>query len=132
MMQSFGLAFLFIPINVSAFSFVPKEKTNMGTGINQPGSQYRAAWGFCYGDDALAAAHPVSSSAVDGARECLEPGIPVNKLHAIPSRLHLAVQSGPGAAAQAHGMIYATVTAAGRNAGVRRQLFTCWGLFSSL
>jgi len=33
MMQSFGLAFLFIPINVSAFSFVPKEKTNMGTGI---------------------------------------------------------------------------------------------------
>ena len=33
MMQSFGLAFLFIPINVSAFSFVPREKTNMGTGI---------------------------------------------------------------------------------------------------
>jgi MFS transporter, DHA2 family, multidrug resistance protein len=33
MLQSFGLAFLFIPINVSAFSFVPKEKTNMGTGI---------------------------------------------------------------------------------------------------
>jgi len=33
MMQSFGLAFLFIPINVSAFAFVPKEKTNMGTGI---------------------------------------------------------------------------------------------------
>jgi MFS transporter, DHA2 family, multidrug resistance protein len=33
MLQSFGLAFLFIPINVSAFAFVPKEKTNMGTGI---------------------------------------------------------------------------------------------------
>jgi MFS transporter, DHA2 family, multidrug resistance protein len=33
MMQSFGLAFLFIPINVSAFAFVPREKTNMGTGI---------------------------------------------------------------------------------------------------
>ncbi len=33
MMQSFGLAFLFIPINVSAFAFVPKERTNMGTGI---------------------------------------------------------------------------------------------------
>jgi DHA2 family multidrug resistance protein len=33
MMQSFGLAFLFIPINVSAFAFVPKDKTNMGTGI---------------------------------------------------------------------------------------------------
>jgi MFS transporter, DHA2 family, multidrug resistance protein len=33
MMQSFGLAFLFIPINVSAFAYVPRELTNMGTGI---------------------------------------------------------------------------------------------------
>jgi MFS transporter, DHA2 family, multidrug resistance protein len=33
MLQSFGLAFLFIPINVSAFAYVAKEKTNMGTGI---------------------------------------------------------------------------------------------------
>src|SRR5260221_426664 len=33
MLQSFGLAFLFIPINVSAFAYVPKEKTKMGTGI---------------------------------------------------------------------------------------------------
>jgi MFS transporter, DHA2 family, multidrug resistance protein len=33
MLQSFGLAFLFIPINVSAFAYVPKEKTNMGTGM---------------------------------------------------------------------------------------------------
>jgi len=27
MLQSFGLAFLFIPINVAAFAYVPKEKT---------------------------------------------------------------------------------------------------------
>jgi MFS transporter, DHA2 family, multidrug resistance protein len=33
MMQAFGLAFLFIPINVSAFAYMPREKTNMGTGI---------------------------------------------------------------------------------------------------
>jgi DHA2 family multidrug resistance protein len=33
MLQSLGLAFLFIPINVSAFAYVPREKTNMGTGI---------------------------------------------------------------------------------------------------
>ena len=33
MLQGLGLAFLFIPINVSAFAYVPKEKTNMGTGI---------------------------------------------------------------------------------------------------
>jgi len=33
MLQGVGLAFLFIPINVAAFAFVPKDKTNMGTGI---------------------------------------------------------------------------------------------------
>ena len=33
MMQAFGLAFLFIPINVAAFAYVPRDKTNMGTGI---------------------------------------------------------------------------------------------------
>jgi DHA2 family multidrug resistance protein len=33
MLQTFGLAFLFIPINVAAFAYVPKELTNMGTGI---------------------------------------------------------------------------------------------------
>jgi MFS transporter, DHA2 family, multidrug resistance protein len=33
MLQAFGLAFLFIPINVAAFAYLPKELTNMGTGI---------------------------------------------------------------------------------------------------
>ena len=33
MLQSFGLAFLFIPINVAAFAYVPRDKINMGTGI---------------------------------------------------------------------------------------------------
>jgi DHA2 family multidrug resistance protein len=31
--QSIGLAFMFIPINVTAFAFVPKEKTNFATGL---------------------------------------------------------------------------------------------------
>src|SRR5438552_18349690 len=33
MLQSFGLTLLIIPINVAAFAYVPKEKSNMGTGI---------------------------------------------------------------------------------------------------
>jgi DHA2 family multidrug resistance protein len=33
MLQSVGMAFLFIPINVAAFSFLARDKTNMGTGI---------------------------------------------------------------------------------------------------
>ena len=31
--QSIGLAFMFIPINVTAFAFIPKEKTNFATGL---------------------------------------------------------------------------------------------------
>jgi DHA2 family multidrug resistance protein len=31
--QSAGLAFLFVPINASAFYYIPKEKTGQGTGI---------------------------------------------------------------------------------------------------
>jgi MFS transporter, DHA2 family, multidrug resistance protein len=31
--QSFGMAFLFVPINTMAFYFIPKEKTNNATGI---------------------------------------------------------------------------------------------------
>src|SRR5258708_31396333 len=33
MLQTFGLAVLFIPINVAAVAYVPKKKSNMGTGI---------------------------------------------------------------------------------------------------
>src|SRR3989440_2604326 len=33
LLRRFGLAVLFIPINVAAFTYVPKEKPNMGTGI---------------------------------------------------------------------------------------------------
>jgi len=32
-MRSFGEALLFVPINVAAFNFVPKEKTNAATGL---------------------------------------------------------------------------------------------------
>ena len=31
--QSFGFAFLFVPINVMAFHFIPKEKVNNATGL---------------------------------------------------------------------------------------------------
>src|SRR5260370_1819142 len=45
MLQSFGLAFLFIPINVAAFAYVPKEKSNMGTGMINLGRNIGASMG---------------------------------------------------------------------------------------
>jgi DHA2 family multidrug resistance protein len=33
MIQSFGLAFLFVPISTTAFAYIPKERTNYATGL---------------------------------------------------------------------------------------------------
>jgi DHA2 family multidrug resistance protein len=33
MVQSFGMAFLFVPISATAFAFIPKERTNYATGL---------------------------------------------------------------------------------------------------
>jgi len=33
MVQSLGLAFLFVPISVTAFAYIPKERTNYATGL---------------------------------------------------------------------------------------------------
>ena len=46
MLQGLGLAFLFIPINVAAFSFVPREKTNYGTGLINLARNIRASVGI--------------------------------------------------------------------------------------
>ena len=39
--QSFGLAFLFVPISAAAFACIPKERTSYATGLVQPGAQHR-------------------------------------------------------------------------------------------
>jgi len=46
MMQSFGLAFLFIPINVSAFFVRAERKNEHGNRNHQPGAKYRASVGI--------------------------------------------------------------------------------------
>jgi MFS transporter, DHA2 family, multidrug resistance protein len=44
MLQSLGLAFLFIPINVSAFAYVPKEKAIWGRGLSIWRGTSERAW----------------------------------------------------------------------------------------
>ena len=39
-MQSLGLAFLFVPISTMAFAFIPERGTNYATGF-QPGAEHR-------------------------------------------------------------------------------------------
>ncbi len=108
MMQSFGLAFLFIPINVSAFSFVPKEKTNMGTGIINLARNVGASVGIATVTTLLQRRTQFHQAQLMERVNALSQAYQ-NKLHAISAAFMSGGSSGPGAASQAHGMIYGTV-----------------------
>src|SRR5438874_8009622 len=108
MMQSFGLAFLFIPINVSAFSFVPKEKTNMGTGIINLARNIGASVGIATVTTLLQRRTQFHQS------QLMEHVNPLslayhNTISGTESRLLLAGSSVYHSASQAAGMVYNTV-----------------------
>ncbi len=108
MMQSFGLAFLFIPINVSAFSFVPKEKTNMGTGIINLARNIGASVGIATVTTLLQRRTQFHQAQLMEHVNTLSQAFQ-SKLHAITAAFTTGGSSGPGAASQAYGMIYSTV-----------------------
>jgi DHA2 family multidrug resistance protein len=108
MLQSFGLAFLFIPINVAAFAYVPKEKTNMGTGIINLARNVGASVGIATVTtmlDRRAQFHMVRLT--ERANELS--AAYHNTLNGIQLRLVSAGSTAANASAQAHGMIYGTI-----------------------
>src|SRR5256885_709083 len=103
MMQSFGLAFLFIPINVSAFSFVPKEKTNMGTGIINLARNIGASVGIATVTTLLQRRTQFHQSQLMEHVNTLSQAFQT-KLHALTVAFSSGGgSSGPGAASQAYG-----------------------------
>jgi MFS transporter, DHA2 family, multidrug resistance protein len=108
MLQSFGLAFLFIPINVSAFAFVAKEKTNMGTGIINLARNVGASVGIATVTTLLERRTQYHQAQLMEHVNSLSRAYQ-NKFHAMTAAFVSGGSSGPGAAAQAHGMIYGSV-----------------------
>jgi MFS transporter, DHA2 family, multidrug resistance protein len=108
MLQSFGLAFLFIPINVAAFAYVPREKTNMGTGIINLARNIGASVGIATVTTLLQRRTQVHQSQlaehVNGFSAAYR-----NMLNGTQIRLVSAGSGLTQASAQAHGMIYNTV-----------------------
>src|SRR5881394_2304143 len=108
MMQSFGLAFLFIPINVSAFAFVPKEKTNMGTGIINLARNIGASVGIATVTTLLQRRTQFHQSQlmerVNGLNLAYH-----NMISGTQAKLLLAGSSAYHSASQATGMVYDTV-----------------------
>src|SRR6266403_190845 len=108
MLQSFGLAVLFIPINVSAFAYVPKEKTNMGTGIINLARNIGASVGIATVTTMLDRRAQFHQSRlmehVNGFSAAYH-----NSLNGMQAKLIAAGSTAVHASAQAHGMIYNTV-----------------------
>jgi DHA2 family multidrug resistance protein len=108
MLQSFGLAFLFIPINVAAFAYVPKEKTNMGTGIINLARNIGASVGIATVTtmlDRRAQFHQARlMEHVNDFSAAYH-----NMLNGTQTKLIAAGSTAAHASAQAHGMIYGTI-----------------------
>jgi len=105
MLQSFGLAFLFIPINVAAFAYVPKEKTNMGTGIINLARNVGASVGIATVTTLLERRTQYHMAQL-GEKVNDYSLAYRNTLNGTHARLVSAGSSVSEATAQAHGMIY--------------------------
>src|SRR6266581_3781937 len=108
MIQGLGLAFLFIPINVAAFAFVPKDKTNMGTGIINLARNIGASVGIATVAtmlDRRAQFH--QARLVEHVNDFS--AAYHNMLNGTQVKLIAAGSTAAHAGAQAHGMIYNTI-----------------------
>src|SRR5215470_2759156 len=108
MLQSFGLAFLFIPINVSAFAYVPKEKTNMGTGIINLARNIGASVGIATVTTLLERRTQAHQARLMDHVNTLSLAFH-NMLNGTQARLISAGSGLAEATSQAQGMIYSTV-----------------------
>ena len=105
MLQSFGLAFLFIPINVAAFAYVPRDKTNMGTGIINLARNVGASVGIATVTTLLERRTQYHMAQLN---EHVNPMSAAYRtmLASFTNAFTFGGSSGPGATAQARGMIY--------------------------
>jgi len=108
MLQSFGLAFLFIPINVSAFAYVPKEKMNMGTGMINLARNIGASVGIATVTTMLQRRTQYHQSQLMEHVNSLSVAYH-NAIAGTQMKLVAAGSTVAQAAAQAQGMIYGTV-----------------------
>lgn len=108
MLQSFGLAFLFIPINVAAFAYVPKEKTNMGTGIINLARNIGASVGIATVTTMLDRRTQFHMARLTERANELSAAYH-NLLNGIQLRLVAAGSTAAHANAQAHAMVYGTI-----------------------
>jgi DHA2 family multidrug resistance protein len=108
MLQGLGLAFLFIPINVAAFTYVPKEKTNMGTGIINLARNIGASVGIATVTTWLDRRSQFHLARLTEQANELSAAYH-RTLNGIQLKLVTAGSTAAHASAQAHAMVYGTI-----------------------
>ena len=104
-LQSFGLAFLFIPINVTAFAYIPREKTNMGTGIINLARNIGASVGIATVTTLLERRTQLHQARLMDHVNDMNPALK-STLAGFAATSVSGGSSGAGAAAKAHGMLF--------------------------
>jgi DHA2 family multidrug resistance protein len=105
LLQSVGMAFLFIPINVTAFAYVPREKTNMGTGIINLARNMGASVGIATVTTLLQRRGQLHQARLAEHVTDLN-GTLASMLQALQARFMAAGADLAHASAQAHAMVY--------------------------
>jgi len=108
MLQSFGLAFLFIPINIAAFAYVPKEKTNMGTGIINLARNIGASVGIATVTTLLGRQAQAHQARLADHVNAMNPAL-VSTTNGTAARLIAHGSGAAQAALQARGLVYELV-----------------------
>ena len=120
MVQSLGMAFLFVPISTMAFAYIPKERTSYATGLFNLARNIGGSIGIATTTTMLARRAQYPPVGAGGAPDALRSRVPARPW---PARRGSCTRArrlvAPDAAAQAQGMIYGVHAAAGR---------TCWRL----
>src|SRR5437879_9351497 len=128
MLQSFGLAFLFIPINVAAFADVPKEKSHVGTGIINLARNIGASVGIATVTTMLDRRAQFHQSRLMERVNDFSAAYH-NTLNGMQVKLVAAGSTAAHASAQAHGMSFGTIQRAGGGVGRFYKFKKLWGDF---
>jgi DHA2 family multidrug resistance protein len=105
MLQSLGLAFLFVPISTAAFAYIPKERTGYATGLFNLARNIGGSSGIATATTLLARRSQYHQSVLVSHLTPYDPRYR-EALASTAAMLHGRGASLPDAAAQAQGLIY--------------------------
>jgi DHA2 family multidrug resistance protein len=120
--QSLGMAFLFVPISAAAFAYIPKERTNYATGLFNLARNIGGSCGIATATTLLARRAQFHQSVLVSHASPFNPRYR-DAVAGITAALHNGGMSPPDAAAKAHAVLYGSIQ---RQSGMLAFADTFW------